>query len=134
LKGLPDETVDLVVTSPPYCIGKAYEDPANDVETFKKQHAEILPDIYRVLKVGGSICWQVGYHISNASVLPLDYLVYSIFYDNSIGLPTPLVLRNRIIWTFGHGLNSTQKFSGRHETILWFTKGNKSNSQHYFSP
>ena len=35
----------------------------------------------------------------------------------------PLILRNRIIWTFGHGLNSTQRFSGRHETILWFTKG-----------
>lgn len=32
-------------------------------------------------------------------------------------------MRNRIIWTFGHGLNSTQRFSGRHETILWFTKG-----------
>ena len=32
-------------------------------------------------------------------------------------------LRNRIIWTFGHGLNPSQRFSGRHETILWFTKG-----------
>lgn len=27
LKRLPDESVDLVVTSPPYCMGKAYEDP-----------------------------------------------------------------------------------------------------------
>ena len=32
-------------------------------------------------------------------------------------------MRNRIIWTFGHGLNSINRFSGRHETILWFTKG-----------
>jgi len=34
-----------------------------------------------------------------------------------------LELRNRIIWTFGHGLNSKRRFSGRHETILWFSKG-----------
>ena len=34
-----------------------------------------------------------------------------------------LFLRNRIIWTFGHGLNSDCRFSGRHEVILWFTKG-----------
>ena len=32
-------------------------------------------------------------------------------------------MRNRIIWTFGHGLNSVRRFSGRHETILWSTKG-----------
>ena len=35
-----------------------------------------------------------------------------------------LLLRNRIVWTFGHGLNSEHRFSGRHETNLWFTKGN----------
>ena len=36
LKKLPDNSVDLVVASPPYCIGKAYEDPHNDIEFFKK--------------------------------------------------------------------------------------------------
>ncbi len=34
-----------------------------------------------------------------------------------------LLLRNRVVWTFGHGLHSPTRFSGRHETILWFTKG-----------
>ena len=33
-------------------------------------------------------------------------------------------LRNRIIWNFGHGLNCTNRFSGRYESILWFTKSN----------
>jgi adenine-specific DNA-methyltransferase len=33
-----------------------------------------------------------------------------------------LKLRNRIVWTFGHGLHCQKRFSGRHETILWFTK------------
>lgn len=123
LKQIPCETIDLIISSPPYCIGKAYENPHDDIQTFKDQHKIIIPDLYRVLKPGGSLCWQVGYHINNSSVFPLDYFVYSIFTEECKELEYPLVLRNRIIWTFGHGLNSTQRFSGRHEMILWFTKG-----------
>ena len=123
LKHIPDETVDIIITSPPYCIGKAYEDPHDDIKTFKQQHNQLFDDIYRVLKPGGSICWQIGYHVTNGCVIPLDCIVYDIFTKKSSTLRYPLVLRNRIIWTFGHGLNSTQRFSGRHETILWFTKG-----------
>ena len=123
LRQLPSESVDLIVTSPPYCIGKAYENPRDDIDTFRNHHNLIFNDLYRVLKPGGSVCWQVGYHISKQCVIPLDYIIYEMFTDNSAGLPIPLILRNRIIWTFGHGLNSKNKFSGRHETILWFTKG-----------
>ena len=123
LKKLPDSSVDLVVTSPPYCIGKAYEDPHNDIESFKKQHITLFDELYRVVKPGGSVCWQVGYHISEKCVVPLDCIIYDIFTTHSEKLEYPFVLRNRIIWTFGHGLNSTNRFSGRHETIMWFTKG-----------
>jgi adenine-specific DNA-methyltransferase len=125
LKNIPDESVDLIITSPPYCMKKAYEDPKDDIQTFKEHHTRIFQDMYRVLAPGGSICWQVGYHISNANVIPLDYIVYELFTSKNDILPYPLILRNRIIWTFGHGLNSTHRFSGRHETILWFTKGDK---------
>jgi adenine-specific DNA-methyltransferase len=31
-------------------------------------------------------------------------------------------MRNRIIWHFEHGLHCTNRFSGRYETIIWFTK------------
>ena len=120
---IPDESVDLIITSPPYCMGKAYENPKDDIETFKKQHTQIFQDIYRVLKPGGSICWQVGYHVSESCVTPLDFIVYDLFTTLSQEKNIPLILRNRIIWTFGHGLNSVKRFSGRHETILWFTKG-----------
>lgn len=123
LKEIPDESVNLIITSPPYCMGKAYEDPHDDIETFKKQHNDIFNDLYRVVKPGGSICWQVGYHVSDKCVIPLDYVVYNIFTTRSEKLKYPFILRNRIIWTFGHGLNSEHRFSGRHETILWFTKG-----------
>lgn len=123
LTTIPDSAIDLVVTSPPYCMGKAYEDPTADMQTFKDLHHRIIPQIYRVLKPGGSICWQVGYHTSNACIVPLDYAVYEIFLTDNASREYPVELRNRIVWSFGHGLNSTHRFSGRHEMILWFTKG-----------
>lgn len=127
LKELPAESVDLIITSPPYCMGKAYENPKDDIKTFKNQHERIFPDIYRALRIGGSVCWQVGCHVSASTVFPLDYFVYGIFTENSADKPFPLMLRNRIMWTYGHGLNSSQRFSGRYETLLWFTKGEEYN-------
>ncbi|WP_105303443.1 DNA-methyltransferase [Anaerolactibacter massiliensis] len=123
LKHIDDDSIDLIITSPPYCMGKAYENPHDDLKTFREQHQKIFDDIYRIVKPGGSICWQVGYHVSGSCVVPLDFIIYELFTELSKDKEYPLVLRNRIIWTFGHGLNSTKRFSGRHETILWFTKG-----------
>jgi adenine-specific DNA-methyltransferase len=87
-----------------------------------------LPKIHRITKDGGSICWQVGYHVKDSVVTPLDYIILDII-RNKIPqeMARSLILRNRIAWTFGHGLNCTNRFSGRHETILWFTKGNDYN-------
>lgn len=127
LKRIPNESVDLIITSPPYCIGKAYESPNDDINTFRNQHIKIFPEMYRILKPGGSICWQIGYHVINGSIIPLDYIVYDVFTRDNNTREHQIILRNRIIWTFGHGLNSEQRFSGRHETILWFTKGNQYN-------
>ena len=124
LNRMKQESVDLIITSPPYCMRKAYESPEDDINTFRECHESIIGDIYRILKPGGSLCWQVGYHVSNACIIPLDFIVYKTFTKNNKKRKFPLVLRNRIIWTFGHGLNNAHRFSGRHETILWFTKGN----------
>lgn len=123
LKKIPSNSIDVVITSPPYCMGKAYEDPHDDIQTFKHQHTNIFDHLYRVVKPGGSICWQIGYHITDNCIVPLDYIVYDVFTSKNSQLEYPIILRNRIIWTFGHGLNSTKRFSGRHEMILWFTKG-----------
>lgn len=119
LKKIPNGFVDLTITSPPYCMGKEYERSVN-VKDFVEAHEKLFPEIYRVTSVGGSICWQVGYHAAKGTLVPLDYFVYQIaskFPD--------LHLRNRIIWTFGHGLHGSNRFSGRHEVVLWFTKGDK---------
>ena len=114
---MPDESVDLTVTSPPYCIGKEYEQ-SRSVQDFIATHKRLLPEIARITRTGGSICWQVGYHVVNRAAYPLDYTVFSIL--NEVANVT---LRNRVIWTFGFGLHQNSRFNGRHETILWFTKG-----------
>ncbi|WP_217997636.1 DNA-methyltransferase [Comamonas aquatica] len=118
LSALPDASIDLVVTSPPYCMGKAYEKRGDGIDDFVANHKLILPEVCRILKPGGSLCWQVGLHVQEGVSTPLDYLVYDIM-RNIDGMK----LRNRIAWTFGHGLHCRTRFSGRHETVLWFTKG-----------
>ena len=49
----------------------------------------------------------------------MDIALYPIF--KSLGLK----LRNRIVWHFEHGLHCSRRMSGRHESILWFTKSDK---------
>ena len=115
---LPSNSLDMIVTSPPYCMGKAYERRADGIDDFIANHKLILPEVCRLLKPGGSLCWQVGLHVQDGVSTPLDYLVYEIMRD----IPG-MKLRNRIAWTFGHGLHCRTRFSGRHETVLWFTKG-----------
>ena len=116
LRELPDESVQLTLTSPPYCMGKEYEG-TNRVDDFLKAHRQLMPEICRVTAPGGSICWQVGYHVKGGQITPLDFLIHGIMS----AIPN-IVLRNRIIWTYGHGLHCSNRFSGRHEMILWYTK------------
>jgi adenine-specific DNA-methyltransferase len=117
LRSMPDGSVALTVTSPPYCMGKEYED-SHSIQDFLAAHIQILPEIVRVTRSGGSICWQVGYHVEDRQCYPLDYVIFDLMRNYK-----QVSLRNRIIWSFGHGLHSSRRFSGRHETVLWFTKG-----------
>lgn len=115
LKTVPDETVKLVVTSPPYNIGKEYE-VRTSIDHYLDQQAAIIEQLHRVLSPDGSICWQVGNYVDDGEIFPLDVYYYRIFKD--LGMQ----LRNRIVWHFGHGLHATRRFSGRYEVLLWFTK------------
>lgn len=112
---LPSGFVNLIITSPPYNLGKAYE-KQQDLRQYLKQQAQIIEQLARVLDNRGSICWQVGNFVQDGEVFPLDIYYYDIFKEMG------LKLRNRIIWYFGHGLHASKRFSGRYETILWFTK------------
>lgn len=114
---LPDESVKLIITSPPYNLGKEYEDTVS-IEAYLKLQAQTLKNFYRILRPDGSICWQVGNYVNNGEVFPLDIHYYPLFKEQGYQL------RNRLIWHFGHGLHTKKRFSGRYETLLWFTKSN----------
>ncbi len=115
LKTIPDESIKLVVTSPPYNIGKEYERRLK-LDSYLEQQATVIRECVRCLSPNGSICWQVGNYVENGAIIPLDTVLYPIFTDLA------LKMRNRIIWHFEHGLHCIRRFSGRYETIIWFTK------------
>lgn len=117
MKGIPDSSVNLIITSPPYNIGKEYE-TATSLSKYLDWLKPILKETKRILTENGSICWEVGNYIDpkTSEVYPLDIYFYDLFKE--LGLH----LRNRIIWHFGHGLQCEKRFSGRYESILWFSK------------
>lgn len=115
LKTVPSGTSMLIITSPPYNIGKEYENRTSIEKYLNEQH-KVIDECIRILHNRGSICWEVGNYIQKGEVYPLDIYYYDIFKQKG------LKLRNRIIWHFGHGLHASRRFSGRYETILWFTK------------
>lgn len=122
LRSLPANSVQLIITSPPYNIGKEYEKKAR-IEDYVRFQREVIAECWRVLQPSGNICWQVGNHVDNGVVTPLDVLLYPVFTELNF------IPRNRIVWHFEHGLHCTNRFSGRHETIIWFSKS----KEYYFN-
>ena len=115
MRHLANESAQLIVTSPPYNIGKSYE-RRRHLESYVGQQADVISECVRLMASSGSLCWQVGNHVQDGEIFPLDIVLYPLFQKHG------LHLRNRIIWHFEHGLHCTKRLSGRYETILWFTK------------
>jgi len=115
LKKVPDESVKLIITSPPYNLGKAYEE-AEQLGAYLDNLTPIVDQLIRVLSNDGSLCWQVGNYVEESEIFPLDIFYYPYFKARG------LKLRNRIVWHFEHGLHCSKRFSGRYEVLLWFTK------------
>lgn len=112
---MSNEKFDLIITSPPYNVGKSYETKTS-IEKYLETQEQIIKELVRVLSDKGNLCWQIGNYVDKGEVFPLDIFYYQIFKKHG------LKLRNRIIWHFGHGLHASKRFSGRYETILWFSK------------
>ena len=113
---MPRGAVQLIITSPPYNIGKDYE-KATDLDRYLRALSPIVDELVRVLAAKGSLCWQVGNYVQDSEVFPLDIFYYPYFKKHG------LKLRNRIVWHFAHGLHASKRLSGRYEVLLWFTKG-----------
>jgi adenine-specific DNA-methyltransferase len=118
LQTLPAGIANLIMTSPPYNLGKEYE-VRTSLKRYLRTQEKVIDELIRVLDDTGSICWQVGNFVDNGEVYPLDIYYYDLFKERG------LQLRNRIIWHFAHGLHASKRFSGRYETILWFTKSDR---------
>lgn len=118
LTKIENEKFDLIITSPPYNVGKEYETKTS-IENYLDDQEKVIKELVRVTSRKGNICWQVGNFVEKGEVFPLDIYYYQIFKKLN------LQLRNRIIWHFGHGLHASKRFSGRYETILWFSKTDK---------
>lgn len=116
MRSFPDASFKLIVTSPPYNLGKPYERKA-ELDAYLANQDDVIEECMRLLHPQGSICWQVGNFVDNGEIIPLDTLLFPLFRERG------LKLRNRIVWHFGHGLHCTNRLSGRYETINWWTAG-----------
>ncbi len=116
MEKLSGETMALIVTSPPYNLGKAYEGRRSSLDEWLEGQKRVVAECVRLLRTDGSLCWQVGNSVEKGAVIPLDALLYPVFLEFG------LKLRNRIVWHFGHGLHCSRRLSGRYETINWWTK------------
>jgi adenine-specific DNA-methyltransferase len=115
LSHLPNDSVDLIVSSPPYNIGKEYEKQVG-LDEYLSNQGKLFKEMYRVLKPSGSVFWQVGIYVNGHFHVPLDIATYPWFCEAGFN---PV---NRVVWVRQHGLHSKRRFSGRHETIMWYSK------------
>lgn len=120
LKTIPAESVKLVVTSPPYNIGKSYgkykdKIPLNE---WKELISDVTSEIYRILTPDGSFFLNLSPvpFGENKEILPLPYIGYDIMKEAGF------FIRNIITWTFNNMQNCTQRLSGRYENIVWGVK------------
>lgn len=85
---IPDNLVDIVVTSPPYNVGHKYENYNDDLEfkSYLDSMKKILRECYRVLKIGGRICVNVPFAVKNKNSKEVVFLsVYITQILNEIG-------------------------------------------------
>jgi len=111
LSRLPDKSVRLIATDPPYNLNKNYENTQDNFEfdeylDFSKKW---LTEAYRVLADNGSLYVFMG----------MKYIsyIYSIL-ERDIGM----TFNSWITWHYTQGIGKTRGFSPRHDDILFFTK------------
>lgn len=120
LKNVPDKSVKLVVTSPPYNIKKQYGKYKDNVslEEWKSLISGVTKEVHRILTDDGSFFLnlsQIPYG-NDKEILPLQFIGYEIIKENDF------FLRNIITWTFNGMQNPTKRLAGRYENIIWAVK------------
>jgi adenine-specific DNA-methyltransferase len=111
---LPNESINLTVTSPPYNIGKEYEKqlPLNEYINWCEKW---IKEIYRITTSNGAFWLNLGYLSikDRAKAVPIPYLLWD---------KIPFYFIQEIVWNYGAGVAGTKFFSPRNEKFLWYVK------------
>lgn len=122
---IPDSSIHLMVTSPPYNVGKEY-DKNLDLEAYTKLLTDVFQETYRVLVNGGRAC------INIANVGRKPYIPYHKFIIDAM-LKVGFMMRGEIIWDKNAGAGTSTAWGSWqsasnptlrdvHEYILVFSK------------
>ena len=129
---IPDNTIDLIVTSPPYNIkinygnkwnkrkivsskSIKYEDNLNE-ENYLKMIKKVSLECKRVLKKNGTVFFNLKNRLIDDEIRPPFWIIE--FFKG-------LYLKNIIIWNFDWGGSTSRRFSSRYEYIFFFSKDKK---------
>jgi len=123
---LPDESVHLMVTSPPYNVGKEYDQDL-DLEEYRQLLKAVCQEVYGKLVVGGRACINVA-NLGRRPYIPLHSFIISDMLD--IGY----LMRGEVIWDKAASAGSSTAWGSWmsasnpvmrdvHEYILIFSKG-----------
>ena len=124
MKDIPDGSVDLVLTSPPYNLGnthhtgnkrhKAYEDNLSEKE-YQEWQAEILKECFRVLSNEGSLIYNHKNRIKNGiQITPYEWI-----------LKTDFIIKQELVWFNGSQNFDKIRFYPMTERIYWLAKSPK---------
>ncbi|HLG17172.1 MAG TPA: site-specific DNA-methyltransferase [Blastocatellia bacterium] len=107
-------SIDLTLTSPPYNIGKEYEQPMS-LDEYVGWCASWMTEVYDITSATGAFWLNVGYlEVPGKGLcVPIPYLLWdkSSFY-----------LLQEIVWKYGAGVSAKRRLSPRNEKWLFFVK------------
>lgn len=110
---LPDNSVHLMVTSPPYNVGKDYDEDMS-VEEYRRSLREVWQETYRVLVHGGRACINVA-NVGRRPYLPLSALITADMMD--VGF----LMRGQIIWNKQASAGASCAWGSRPLTAAFLT-------------
>ena len=126
MEELPDSCMHLAVTSPPYNVGKTYDQDLTLVE-YRQMLKTVFSEVFRVLVNGGRACVNIA-NIGRKPYIPLHSYVISDMLD--VGF----LMRGEVIWNKGSSAGgstawgswqsaSNPSLRDTHEYLLVFSKG-----------
>lgn len=114
MRRMPEGLVNLTVTSPPYNIGKEYEELAH-LDDYISWCEKWIKEVYRVTEPKGAFWLNLGYLEvpQKGLAVPISYLLWD---------KTPFYFLQEIVWNYAAGVACRKRLSPRNEKFLWYVK------------